>query len=110
MRLAGRVRTVQPLPSQYRMVVGMPGFAGAGSVYQPSAVSVVSVMARKRKDHGPRLSGFCQRLPRLSCSRSIASNSALKLPLPKPSEPCRSISSKNTVGRSPSGLVKICSR
>ena len=51
-----------------------------------------------------------QRLPRWSCSRSIASNSALKLPLPKPSEPCRSISSKNTVGRSPSGLVKICSR
>ena len=51
-----------------------------------------------------------QRLPRASCSRSIASNSALKLPLPKPSEPCRSISSKNTVGRSPSGLVKICSR
>ncbi len=51
-----------------------------------------------------------QRLPRRSCSRSIASKSALKLPLPKPSEPCRSISSKKTVGRSPSGLVKICRR
>ena len=34
-----------------------------------------------------------QRLPRRSCSRSIASNSALKLPLPKPSEPCRSMNS-----------------
>ena len=34
-----------------------------------------------------------QRLPRASCSRSIASNSALKLPLPKPSEPCRSMNS-----------------
>jgi hypothetical protein len=34
-------------------------------------------------------------LPRLACSRSIASNSALKLPLPKPCDPCRSISSKN---------------
>ena len=34
-----------------------------------------------------------QRLPRSSCSRSIASNSALKLPLPKPSEPCRSMNS-----------------
>ena len=33
------------------------------------------------------------RLPRASCSRSIASNSALKLPLPKPSEPCRSMNS-----------------
>jgi hypothetical protein len=32
------------------------------------------------------------RLPRLACSRSIASNSALKLPLPNPCEPCRSIS------------------
>jgi hypothetical protein len=34
-----------------------------------------------------------QRLPRASCSRSIASNSALKLPFPKPSEPCRSMNS-----------------
>ena len=65
---------------------------------------------------GPRSTGRWsprrrpQRLPRLSCSRSIASKSALKLPLPKPSEPCRSMSSKKTVGRSPSGLVKICSR
>ena len=50
------------------------------------------------------------RLPRLACSRSIASNSALKLPLPKPCDPCRSISSKNTVGRSCTGWVKICSR
>src|SRR5665213_892894 len=51
-----------------------------------------------------------QKLPRFSCSRSMASNNALKLPLPNPSEPCRSISSKNTVGRSPMGLVKICNR
>jgi uncharacterized protein YggE len=34
-----------------------------------------------------------QRLPRASCSRSMASKSALKLPFPKPSEPCRSMSS-----------------
>src|SRR5215469_11257363 len=51
-----------------------------------------------------------QKLPRRSCSRSMASNSALKFPLPKPSEPCRSMNSKKTVGRSPIGLVKICSR
>src|SRR6266702_3798375 len=51
-----------------------------------------------------------QRLPRRACSRSMASNRALKLPLPNPCEPCRSISSKNTVGRSCTGLVKICSR
>src|SRR5690606_12475484 len=54
--------------------------------------------------------GRPQRFPRRACSRSIASNSALKLPLPKPSEPCRSIISQNTVGRSWTGLVKICSR
>ncbi len=35
----------------------------------------------------------------------MAWNSAAKLPLPKPSDPCRSISSKKTVGRSPTGLV-----
>ena len=61
---------------------------------------------RRRLRHARK----CYRLPRASCSRSIASNSALKLPLPKPSEPCRSISSKKTVGRSCTGLVKICSR
>ncbi len=70
------------------------------------------------RDHGvvpgPGVGGRddrpAQRFPRAACSRSIDSNSALKLPLPKPSEPCRSISSKKIVGRSPSGLVKICSR
>ena len=63
-----------------------------------------------QRPDGRRLRPSAQRLPRRSCSRSIASNSALKLPLPKPSEPCRSMSSKNTVGRSCTGLVKICSR
>ncbi len=51
-----------------------------------------------------------QRFPRLSCSRSMASNRALKLPSPKPRAPWRSMISKKTVGRSPIGLVKICSR
>ena len=41
-----------------------------------------------------------QRLPRRACSRSIASKSALKLPSPKPVAPWRSITSKNSVGRS----------
>src|SRR5438067_1467726 len=40
------------------------------------------------------------RFPRRACSRSIASNSDLKFPSPKPREPWRSITSKNTVGRS----------
>ena len=51
-----------------------------------------------------------QRFPLRSCSRSIASNRALKLPSPKPREPWRSMISKKIVGLSPSGLVKICSR
>ena len=50
------------------------------------------------------------RFPLSSCSRSIASKSALKLPSPKPREPWRSMISKNIVGRSPLGFVKICSR
>src|SRR5438445_8613229 len=51
-----------------------------------------------------------QRLPRAACSRSMASKSALKLPLPKPFAPLRWITSKNSVGRSATGRVKICSR
>ena len=50
------------------------------------------------------------RLPRSACSRSIASNSALKLPSPNPRAPWRSITSKNRVGRSWAVFVKICSR
>ena len=51
-----------------------------------------------------------QRFPRFSCSRSIASNSALKLPTPKPREPWRSMISKKNVGRSWTGRVKIWRR
>jgi hypothetical protein len=50
------------------------------------------------------------RFPRLACSRSMASNSALKLPTPKPREPCRSMISKKNVGRSWTGRVKIWRR
>ena len=41
-----------------------------------------------------------QRFPRRACSRSIDSKRALKLPSPKVVAPCRSITSKKTVGRS----------
>ena len=68
--------------------------------------SRLSERARPRSGSGQ----VAYRFPRLACSRSIASKSALKLPLPNPWDPCRSISSKNTVGRSWTGWVKICSR
>ena len=48
-------------------------------------------------------------VPRFSCSRSIASKSALQFPLPKLFEPRRWITSKKSVGRSATGFVKICS-
>ena len=51
-----------------------------------------------------------QRFPRRACSSSIASNSALKLPTPKPREPWRSMISKKNVGRSWIGRVKIWRR
>ena len=54
--------------------------------------------------------GHDYRFPRFSCSRSIASNNALKLPTPKPRDPCRSMISKKNVGRSWTGRVKIWSR
>src|SRR5438093_5661390 len=50
------------------------------------------------------------KFPRASCSRSNASNSALKLPLPKLFAPLRWMISKKSVGRSSTGLVNICSR
>ena len=50
------------------------------------------------------------RLPRRACSRSIASKSDLKLPIPKPREPWRSMTSKKSVGRSWTIFVKSCSR
>src|SRR6185312_7957913 len=50
------------------------------------------------------------KFPRTACSRSMASNRARKLPLPKPRLPWRSMISKNSVGRSSTGLEKICSR
>lgn len=57
---------------------------------------------------------FCQslrqRFPRRACSCSNAKNRDLKLPAPNPRAPWRSITSKNSVGRSPTGLVKSCSK
>ena len=48
----------------------------------------------------------CYRFPRSACSRSIASKSALKFPIPKPREPWRSMTSKKSVGRSWTIFVK----
>ena len=70
----------------------------------------VAVQQRIRAASSARSIGLPYRLPRSACSRSMASNSALKLPSPKPRAPWRSITSRKTVGRSPIGLVKICSR
>ncbi len=90
-------------------------FAAAGGVVRKAARSGVRAAGAPPAGCGGRGLGTArggnrQRLPRLSCSRSIASKRALKLPLPKPMEPCRSMISKKTVGRSWTGLVKICSR
>jgi hypothetical protein len=43
---------------------------------------------------------FAYKFPRKPCSISMASNKALKFPLPKDLAPLRSIISKNSVGRS----------
>lgn len=89
------------------------GVAGAGHVSGPVDAAPPPDPRGSTCPGGPPAGGppsAGQRLPRFSCSRSIASKRALKLPLPKPIEPCRSIISKKTVGRSWTGLVKICSR
>ena len=49
-------------------------------------------------------------VPRLACSLSILSNKALKLPAPNPFAPIRWIISKNKVGLSSTGFVKIYSK
>src|SRR5260221_13276319 len=46
-------------------------------------------------------------VPRMSCSLSIASNSALKLPFPKLFQPGPWITSNNSVGRSATRFAKI---
>jgi hypothetical protein len=46
-----------------------------------------------KRQAGPSGPGRAHRLPRSSCSRSMASNSSLKFPRPNPREPWRSISS-----------------
>lgn len=66
---------------------------------------IVSPSARTRS---ARIGNY--KLPRRACSRSRLTNNALKFPWPKPRQPCRSITSKNNVGRSCTGAVKICNR
>ena len=67
--------------------------------------------ARRATSARPRSSSAtAQRFPRSACSRSIASKSDLKLPIPKPREPWRSITSKKSVGRSWTIFVKSCRR
>ena len=67
----------------------------------PAALRVL----RARLGHPDRY-----KLPRSACSRSIASKSDLKFPIPNPREPCRSMTSKKSVGRSWTIFVKSCSR
>mgnify|MGYP007126306693 CR=1 FL=1 len=50
------------------------------------------------------------KLPRIACSLSKASKSALKFTLPKLFAPLRWMISKKRVGRSSTGLLKIWSR
>src|SRR5207247_87164 len=91
-----RARRSSASASRRDMLAG--GNSGAWSIRRARSASLASVISR------------IYRFPRSSCSRSIAWNSALKLPAPKPREPWRSISSRKTVGRSPIGRVKIWSR
>src|SRR2546425_625597 len=55
-----------------------------------SGAKLAGVAGRRRSWSRP------YRLPRRACSRSIASNRALKLPSPKPRAPSRWMISKNT--------------
>ena len=55
-------------------------------------------------------SKLVHRLPRFSCSLSMASKRLLKFPAPNPEKLLRWIISMKTVGRSSNGLVKSCSK
>ena len=66
--------------------------------------------ATGRRDELDMVEREAQRFPRSACSRSIDSKRALKFPSPKVVAPCRSITSKKTVGRSWAVFVKICRR
>ena len=61
---------------------------------------LISAQTVKAVENYCRQLGLCYKLPLASCSLSIASNKALKLPLPKLFAPLRCMISKNIVGRS----------
>ena len=79
---------------------------GTRSMAEPGSPSRRQKSVKTRLD----ISNGSYSVPRLSCSRSMASNRALKLPLPKLLAPLRWMISKNIVGRSTTGLVKSCSK
>lgn len=69
--------------------------AGVGGAYMPGTTPLVSMSVR---------------LPLRFCSSSKALNRELKLPAPKPWWLWRWMTSRKSVGRSCTGLVKICRR
>src|SRR5438094_5050342 len=77
--------------------------------YPPNCVHNRPSASATERQWPRQLSYSPHSVPRRACSRSIASNSALKLPLPKLFDPCRWMISKNSVGRSATGFVKIWS-
>src|SRR5207248_6511969 len=81
----------------------IPGLPHRPAARRDRPRPVLGELERSRLPRSGVEGGHCYRLPRSACSRSIASNSALKLPSPKPRAPCRSITSKKTVGRSCAG-------
>jgi hypothetical protein len=91
--------TPPPCRPAHRGMGGLDLVKFARSDRVPAAVSV--------RRHTPVPPGYS--VPRRACSCSMASNSALKLPLPKLREPRRWMISKNNVGLSSTGLVKIWS-
>ena len=73
-----------PEGNEFCVVASVDTTRTARNPLAPGPRRVSDVFAKFRRG-----SAWAQRLPRRSCSRSIASSSASKLPLPKPSEPCR---------------------
>lgn len=110
MRQVGGGRNEFPAPAHHAPTGPLGSSRATAQPRNHSAVQPLKQPAQPLSRLPAQPASAAHRFPRRSCSRSIASNSALKFPLPKPIDPCRSIISKKTVGRSWTGFVKICSR
>ena len=108
--MTARDVNVLPEPDSPTMHVVAPAQTSHDTPFTTGSRPSNAIDTSRNERTGVSLTSGSYSVPRLSCSRSIASKRALKFPLPKLFAPLRWMISKNIVGRSTTGLVKSCSK